>query len=183
MNMITPNLDADIIPLKSAAGIDIGLSFDEFLKYSKHKLVNDEEYNNPSSTKGLWYVVHHKGISSVGKEFDSYSCRWNNDVILRFDGTPKKTLYGIIVSGDYKGSLFDELRIGDRLDKLLYKYDLDFYADGHFLVYKDNPDDAVPIEIGTDYLASYEDVPNQIIQLFYVTMPLEEQKKHGITWD
>ena len=75
------------------------------------------------------------------------------------------------------------MRINDRLDKLSSQYDLEFYADGHFLIDKEDADIYVPIEIGTDYLASYEDVPNQIIRLFYVTMPLEEQIKHGITWD
>lgn len=183
MNTIIPNLNADIIPLKSAAGINIGLNFEDFIKHAPYKLANDEEYNNPSSTKGLWYVKHYQGKNSLGREFDSYACRWNNDVVLQFDGKPKKVLCGIIVSGNYKGSLLNKLRINDRLDKLSDHYDLDFYADGHYLVDKEDTDNYVPIEIGTDYLHSYEDETNQIIQLFYVTMPLEEQRKHGITWD
>lgn len=183
MKKFIPHLNADIIPLKSAAGIDIGLSFDEFLKHAPHKLVDNEEYNKLSNTQGLWYVIHHKGTNSLGKEFDAYACRWNNDVVLQFDGKPTKILYGIIVSDNYKGSLFNELRINDRLDKLSSQYDLEFYADGHFLIDKEDADIYVPIEIGTDYLASYEDVPNQIIRLFYVIMHFEEQIKHGITWD
>jgi len=34
------------------------------------------------------------------------------------------------------------------------QYDLEFYADGHFLIDKEDADIYVPIEIGTDYLAS-----------------------------
>ena len=98
MKKFIPHLNADIIPLKSAAGIDIGLSFDEFLKHAPHKLVDNEEYNKPSNTQGLWYVIHHKGTNSLGKEFDAYACRWNNDVVLQFDGKPTKILYGIIVT-------------------------------------------------------------------------------------
>lgn len=41
MKKFIPHLNAEIIPLKSAAGIDIGLSFDEFLKHAPHKPVDN----------------------------------------------------------------------------------------------------------------------------------------------
>ena len=182
MKKFIPDLKADIVPLQSAAGIEIGLIFDDFIKYSPHKMVSEQEYNSLSNTNSLWYIVHFNGVDILGKHYDSYSCRWNNDVTLQFDGCPKKVLYGIIVSGTYTGALFNELRIRDRLDKLSDKYDLDFYADSHYLVYKDN-DECVPVEIGTDYLVDYSYEPNQFIELFYVMMHSEQQKKHGISWD
>lgn len=169
--------------LQSTAGIDIGLIFDDFTKYASHKVVSEQEYNSLSNNNNLWCVVHFKGVDILGRHYDSYSCRGNNDVTLQFDGISEKVLYGIIVSGDYTGALFNELRISDRLNKLSDKYDLDFYADSHYLVYQDNHDECVTVEIGIDYLVDYLYESTQVIEIFYVMMHLEQQEKHGISWD
>ncbi len=183
---IIADLDADIIPEKSAAGLQLGLSFKKFLKYAPHKIVNEKEYYkdyySDYSTNGFWLVCHFQGTDPTFGSYDRYAARWNSDVTLCFDGKPKKVLESIAVKINYRGALFNKLRIGDRLDKMLDEYDLDFYADSQWLDYRDNSGDCVPIEIKTNYFSSYEEDPDQMVEQMIISMDKEEGKKYGIEY-
>ncbi len=189
-----PNLNADIIPEKSAGGYEIGMNFNDFLnKISNNFIHLDKMVGLLLSAHDSWVVEWFSNEYYVDYKY----AYWNNTVILRF-GTDNK-LNCITLKNGYHGKLFNKVAINDRLGVLSDDYYFLFYFDTHFLVNKlenrkilekyitDNElydididddfdvmsiiydvDDIIAvqgIELNTDYLTQYSrEYPNQIIQ-------------------
>jgi len=166
MNHLEPDLYKEIIPAKGAAGITLGMDFDEFQSQALFCNVRREEYES-NQEKNIWLVFHRHELLPWQEWINEIYCSWENSVILTFDGDSKK-LIRIFLDRGYKGKLLGLLGIGDRLD--LVKDDFNFYFEGdaHYLEYKEDSDmsgEIIPAEILTNYRVAYsEEYPDQIVE-------------------
>ena len=81
-----PNLNADIIPEKSAGGYEIGMNFNDFLnKISNNFIHLDKMVGLLLSAHDSWVVEWFSNEYYVDYKY----AYWNNTVILRF-GTDNK---------------------------------------------------------------------------------------------
>jgi len=165
-NHLVPDLNKDIFPSKEAAGISLGMDFEEFRSQALFRDVRREEYETVQE-KNIWLVFHRHELLPWQEWINEIYCSWENSVILTFDGDSKK-LIRIFLDRGYKGKLLGLLGIGDRLD--LVKDDFNFYFEGdaHYLEYKEDSDmsgEIIPAEILTNYRVTYsEEYPDQIVE-------------------
>ncbi|OTG84175.1 hypothetical protein B9T31_13540 [Acinetobacter sp. ANC 4558] len=173
MTYLVPDMEAEIIPGKSAAGFELGILFDDFIKQVKYKKFESRNDFNPKvEEKGTWGIIHRDEISFNLDYINEIQCKWENSVELVFDMNKLGKLTWIYLYEGYKGKLLNILGIGDRLDSVKDEFDFDFYGDAHYLMYKEGSPhygDIVGVEIGTNYLIEYsEEYPDQIITSFLV---------------
>lgn len=177
-----PNLNAEIIPVVSAAGIELGLNFDDFIAKSNYRIVKDyKELENIGYEKNKWLILYRNEVLSWDNNpINEIYCFWNKAVILTFNANTKKLEF-IYVSEGYTGKLLGLLKIGDRLDSVKDQYNFSFEGDKHYLEYKDGRDqtgEIIPVEIETNYRIAYsEEYSEQFIEGFLVYL-LPEDRGH-----
>ncbi|CAA0160197.1 hypothetical protein [Acinetobacter baumannii] len=166
MYHLVPDLSKDILPSKEAAGISLGMDFDEFRNSALFRDVGMEEFES-AQEKNIWLVLHRYELLPWQEWINEIYCSWESSVTLTFDGNSKK-LIRIFLGEGYNGKLLGLLGIGDRLD--LVKDDFNFYfsCDAHYLEYKQDSDmfgEIIPAEISTNYRTAYsEEYSDQIIE-------------------
>lgn len=166
MNHLVPDFNKDILPSKEAAGILLGMNFEEFQSLALFRDVRKGEYES-AQEKNIWLVFHRYELLPWQEWINEIYCSWGSSVTLTFDGDSKK-LIRIFLGEGYNGKLLGRLGIGDRLD--LVKDDFNFYfrGDAHYLEYKEDSDkfgEIIPAEISTNYRVAYsEEYPDQIIE-------------------
>lgn len=166
MNHLVPDFYKDIVPLQEAAGISLGMDYDEFRSLALCLDAGGEEYES-GQEQNIWLVSYRCELLPWQEWINEIYCSWESTVTLTFDGNLKK-LIRIFVSEGYKGKLLGLLGIGDRLD--LVKDDFNFYFEGdaHYLEYKEDSDmsgEIIPAEISTNYRVAYsEEYPDQIVE-------------------
>lgn len=164
MAMLIPNLKAALIPGISAAGFSLG---EDFSSIQERIGIFDWYESDACLDKVLissagWVGVRSKVGTAIGlgKTVESFS--YLNDVVSLYFGDAKK-LYRVVVGKGYQGK-FKSVMPGDDLLLLNDYYDLDF---------NDVDDDFLIIESGryiegisfiTDYRASLEHAPSQMIE-------------------
>jgi len=160
MKNLVPDLYAPIIPNKGAAGFSLGMRYADFLGQTGHLFIDD--YLEKSIFDNVWRVYEQKEFNEITQiQYDFNYCYWNDAVVLVFNGDSSE-LESIQLYSGYKGALFDEFHIGDKLSKIHEKFNFYFYADVHYLIdnnaYTDSAEDPVLIEgiaLKTDYLIEY----------------------------
>ena len=156
MIYLVPDMNAEVIPGKSAAGFELGILFDDFIKQIEYKKFESRhDYDPKFEKKGVWGIFHRDEMTfNLDHINESGKLTW----IYLYEG--------------YKGKLLNRLGIGDRLDSVKDEFDFDFYGDVHYLKYKEGSlhyGDVVGVEIGTNYLVEYSDeYPDQIVVGFGV---------------
>ncbi|WP_445346723.1 hypothetical protein [Acinetobacter bohemicus] len=173
MIYLVPDMDAEVIPGKSAAGFELGILFDDFIKQIKYKNIKYRcDFDPQVDKKGMWRIFHRDEMTFNFDHINEISCNWENSVELVFDMNKLGKLTWIYLYEGYKGKLLKMLGIGDRLDLVKDEFDFDFYGDVHYLKYKEGSlhyGDIVGVEIGTNYLVEYSDEhPDQIVVGFGV---------------
>lgn len=160
---LTPNVNASICPNVSAAGFSLGLHYKKFLELTKHILIDD--FLNEPVNDDVWRIYEQKVFNEITQTHYSFNyCYWRDSVVLVFNGNNLE-LESIQLYSSYKGMLFNEFHIGDKLSKVHKKYKLFFYADMHYLVdsslecESDEESNLIKgIALKTDYLVEYSDV-------------------------
>ncbi|ENW19444.1 Uncharacterised protein [Acinetobacter haemolyticus] len=160
MKNLTPDLYAPINPNEGAAGFRLGMQYADFLEQTVHLFIND--YLAESIGDNFWRVYEQKEFNEITQiQYNFNYCYWNDSVVLVFNGDSSE-LESIQLYSGYKGALFDEYHIGDKLSKIHEKFNFYFYADVHYLIdnnaYIDSEEDPVLIEgiaLKTDYLIEY----------------------------
>ena len=168
MIYFVPDMGAEVIPGKSAAGFELGILFDDFIKKIKYKKFESRHDFDPKvEEKEIWGIFHRDEMTFNLDCINETHCKWENSVELVFDMNKSGKLTQIYLYEGYKGKLLNILGIGDRLDSVKDEFDFDFYGDAHYLKYKEGSlhyGDVVGVEIGTNYLVEYsEEYPDQII--------------------
>ena len=176
-----PNLNAEIVPTKSVAGITLGLDFEHFKTDSDYQVINDyAELENACSERDKWLILYRNELLPWGDHINEIYCFWNKSVTLTFNANTKRLEF-IYVSKGYQGRLLGLLGIGDRLDSAKDQYNFYFEGDKHYLEYKEYSDKAgeiIPVEIETNYRTAYsEEYSDQIIEGFLVYL-LPEERGH-----
>lgn len=118
-----PNLNADIIPKKSAGGYEIGMNFDDFIGVISNNMIYQNNQEVPFEIKQDCWVIE---VFADGK-FAS----WSDVIILRFGLDDK--LNCITLKDGYQGKFLQKAGINDRLDVLIDDFYFLFYADVHLL--------------------------------------------------
>ncbi|MBJ8552338.1 MULTISPECIES: hypothetical protein [Acinetobacter] len=162
MKDLTPDLYASICPNTSAAGFSLGLDYRTFIKSAKPLLINN--FLDESIDDDTWRIYEQKVFNEITqKEYNFNYCYWNNSVVLVFNGNNFE-LESIQMYEGYKGKLFDEFQIGNKLSEVYKKFKLFFYADMHYLVDSDfecenddEPNLIKGIALKTDYLVEFSD--------------------------
>jgi len=160
MKNLTPDLYAPIIPNKGAAGLSLGMQYADFLKQTGHLFIGD--YLEESIFDNVWRVYEQKEFNEITQfQYNFNYCYWNDSIVLVFNGNSSE-LESIQLYSGYKGALFDEFHIGDKLSKIHEKFNFYFYADVHYLIDDnvciDSDEDPALIEgiaLKTDYLIEY----------------------------
>lgn len=160
MKNLTPNLYAPIIPNKGAAGFNLGMRYADFMEQTESLFI--DAYLEESIFDNVWRVYEQKEFNEIIQiQYNFNYCYWNDSVVLVFNGDSSE-LESIQLYSGYKGDLFDEFHVGDKLSKIHEKFNFYFYADVHYLidnnVYIDSDEDPVLIEgiaFKTDYLIEY----------------------------
>jgi len=163
MKNLTPNLYAPIIPNKGAAGLNLGMRYDDFMEQTESLFIDD--YLEESIFDNVWRVYKQKEFNEITQiQYNFNYCYWNDSVVLVFNGDSSE-LESIQLYSGYKGDLFDEFYVGDNLSKIYEKFNFYFYADVHYLVdkkvYVDSDEDPVLIEgiaLKTDHLIEYSSI-------------------------
>lgn len=168
MIYLVPDMNAEVIPGKSAAGFELGILFDDFIEQIKYKKIEShDDFDSQIEEKGIWTIFHRAETTFNLEHINEISCNWGNSVELVFDMNKSGKLTWIYLYDGYKGKLLNILGIGDRLDSVKDEFDFDFYGDVHYLKYKEGSPhygDVVGVEIGTNYLVEYsEEYPDQIV--------------------
>ena len=168
MIYLVPDMNAEVIPGKSAAGFELGILFDDFIKQIEYKKFESRhDYDPKFEKKGVWGIFHRDEMTFNLDHINEITCKWGNSIRLVFDMNESGKLIWIYLYEGYKGKLLNRLGIGDRLDSVKDEFDFDFYGDAHYLKYKEGSlhyGDVVGVEIGTNYLVEYsEEYPDQII--------------------
>jgi len=163
---LIPNLNAEIVPTKSVAGITLGLDFEHFKTDSDYQVINDyAELENTCSERDKWLILYRNEVLPWGDHINANT----------------KRLEFIYVGQGYQGKLLGLLGIGDRLDSAKDQYNFYFEGDKHYLEYKEYSDKAgeiIPVEIETNYRTAYsEEYSDQIIEGFLVYL-LPEERGH-----
>ncbi|WP_277965034.1 hypothetical protein [Pseudomonas sp. RIT-To-2] len=162
MKNLFPNLYSDLVPGIAAAGFSLGESFSDVSEkvgrvewYGPDVPVRDVLLENKS-----WVGIQRR--IGFGNEF-LLSYRFMNEAVsLYFEGSGR--LYRISVSEGYCGR-FNGVGVGSDLRSLEKEFDILFNdVDDDFLIRK-NGDILTGISFISDYRASLEDVPEQIIKL------------------
>lgn len=165
MSIYTPDLMAELIPAKGAAGFEIGEGFDSILKRVGFVEWHDKDstLDEKLSSNTGWIGVKSRCGLPGGPCTLVQSLIYMNDVIcLEFEESLR--LYRVDVGKGYGGSFFG-VKPGDDLRNLegagfgVLFNDMD----DDFLIVKDESILA-GISFLTDYRASLEDAPDQIIQ-------------------
>jgi len=159
---LTPNMYASICPNISAAGFSLGLSYRNFLELTKHILIDD--FLDESVNDDVWRIYEQKTFNEITQtQYNFNYCYWRDSVVLVFDGNNFE-LESIQLYSGYRGTLFNEFCVGDKLSKIHEKYELFFYADMHYLVDSSlecesdgEPNLIKGIALKTDYLVEYSD--------------------------
>ena len=176
-----PNLDAEIIPHKSIAGITLGLDFDHFKANSDYQIIKDyAEVESANSENRKWLILYRNEVLPWGDPINEIYCFWDRSITLTFNANTKRLEF-IYVGKGYQGRLLGLLGIGDRLDSAKDQYNFYFEGDKHYLEYKEYSDKAgeiIPVEIETNYRTAYsEEYSDQIIEGFLVYL-LPEERGH-----
>ena len=155
MIYLVPDMNAEVIPGKSAAGFELGILFDDFIKQIEYKKFESRhDYDPKFEKKGLWGIFHRDEMTFNLDHINEITCKWGNSFRLVFDMNESGKLIWIYLYEGYKGKLLNRLGIGDRLDSVKDEYK------------KGSPHygDVVGVEIGTNYLVEYsEEYPDQIV--------------------
>lgn len=166
MNHLVPDFYKDIVPLQEAAGISLGMDYDEFRSLALCLDAGEEEYES-GQEQNIWLVSHRCELLPWREWINEIYCSWESTVTLTFDGNSKK-LIRIFVSEGYKGKLLGRLEIGDRLDRVKADFNFYFECDAHYLEYKEDSEmsgELIPAEITTNYRTTYsEEYSDQIIE-------------------
>ncbi|MCU0124251.1 hypothetical protein N8H41_09720 [Pseudomonas vlassakiae] len=160
MRNLFPDLSSDLVPGKSAAGFRLGEAFSDVSEkigevdwYGPEVHVRDILLKSQS-----WIGVKRK--IGFGNDF-LLSYRFMNEAVsLYFENAGK--LYRIAVGEGYCGK-FNGVGVGDDIKILERGFEVIFNdADDDFLL-KESEDVLTGISFITDYRASLEDVPEQVI--------------------
>lgn len=180
---LVPDMDAEVIPEKSAAGFDLGMLYDDFIKNVKYEIIDDIHSFVFSNKVDEWIIYYRDEISMFDhSHINEIHCLWGSSIELVFEGD-EKSLTWIYLNNKYEGKLLNILGIGDRLD--LAKDDFNFYFEGdaHYLEFKKDSiyyGEIVGVEIFTNYRVEYsEEYPDQIVEGFGVYMIKEHQSMDG----
>ncbi|WP_019385424.1 hypothetical protein [Acinetobacter venetianus] len=174
-----PNLSAEIIPAKSAAGINLGLDFNTFRAISDYQIIHDyNESENVCYEKDKWLILYRNLILPWGESINEICCYWNKTVTLTFNADTKKLEF-IYVAKGYQGKLLGLLGIGDRLDSVKNQYNFYFEGDRHYLEFTEDSNQAgeiIPVEIETNYRTAYSaEYSDQFIEAFLIYLPPSER--------
>jgi hypothetical protein len=164
MTMLVPDLMADLIPSKSAAGVNLGEHFDMIQK----KIGSIEWYDRDAklaerltSSSGWIGVTSRCGIP--GGPYTIIRSLVYMDAVVCLEFEESSRLYRICVGNGYAGN-FVGVRPGDRLRFLEESFDILFNdVDDEFLLVRDKKI-LDGISFLTDFRASLENVPEQVIQ-------------------
>lgn len=124
--LAVPDLNADIIPNKSAGGYDLGMNFDEFMGAIANHVIYQTQPAVICATKQDYWV-----IEILSDEKFAY---WNDGIVLRF-GLDNQ-LNCITLTQGYQGKFLQKAGIHDKLDVLIDDFYFLFYAEVHLLAYK-----------------------------------------------
>jgi len=165
MKKSVPNLYSEIIPGSEAAGFSIGESFSDISK----RVGTVDWYGPEVSMRNIllgnsgWVGVK-RNIGFGNESLLSY--RYMNQVVSLFF-EKKEKLYRIALGEGYHGN-FDGVGIGENLKILESNFEIIFNdADDDFLI-KRNGSILTGISFVTDYRASLEDVPQQVIKFISI---------------
>ncbi|WP_057416910.1 hypothetical protein [Pseudomonas syringae group genomosp. 3] len=165
MRNLFPDLYPDLVPGRSAAGFSLGESFSDVSDkvgevdwYGPDVPVRDILLKNSS-----WIGVERR--IGFGNEI-LLSYRFMNEAVsLHFEHTGK--LYRIAVGDGYRGE-FNSVSVGDDLRKLEREFDVLFNdADDDFILKKSGRI-LTGISFVTNYRASLEDAPAQVIRFISI---------------
>jgi len=168
MTMFVPDLMADLVPSKSAAGFNLGGHFDIIQKEigSVEWYEKDAKLSEKLASNSGWIGV----VSKCGIPGGSYTAvrsliYMDNVVCLEFEENLR--LYRVYVGNGYVGN-FIGVRPGDRLLSLEKDFDILFNdMDDEFLLVKDGKI-LEGICFLTDYRAPLENAPEQTIQFISI---------------
>lgn len=161
----TIDLYADIIPGKSAAGFVIGQRFDD-IKSSITDLSEwppgEEQFTQAFHANKGWMNVHTSVFTNTP---DSGEYLFYKDIVeLLFNS--KGILYQIVVNEGYKGALWGDIHVGDKLARVHERCPL--YYDDEEIHYPDDENGPVKgLGIYADN-GTLEDEPDQLINGFSI---------------
>ena len=165
MRNLFPDLCSDLVPGMSAAGFSLGESFSNVSEkvgvvewYGPEVPVRDILLQNTS-----WVGIKRK--IGFGNEL-LFSYRFMNEAVsLHFENSGR--LYRIAVGEGYRGK-FNSVSVGDDLRSLEREFDVLFNdADDDFLL-KRSGGILTGISFVTDYRASLDDAPEQVIKFISI---------------
>lgn len=165
MRDLFPDLCSELVPGKSAAGFSLGDSFSNVSEkvgavewYEPQVPVRDILLKN-----NVWVGIKRK--IGFGNEL-LFSYRFMNEAVsLYFENSGM--LYRIAVGEGYRGK-FNSVGVGDNLRGLEREFDILFNdADDDFLIRKGGSI-LTGISFVTDYRASLEDAPEQVIKFISI---------------
>lgn len=164
MEVLSPDLYADLVPGLSGAGFRLGESLESVEKRLGvvKWFENDCNLQDVLSKNSGWVGVVSKIGQATGINLKEISFSYMNDVVSLFF-EEKKILYRILVGKGYLGS-FRGVKSGGSILGLSKYYRIDFNCeDDEFIVFEG---DSVleGISFITDYRASLECAPEQEIQ-------------------
>ena len=126
MIYLVPDMNAEVIPGKSAAGFELGILFDDFIKQIEYKKFESRhDYDPKFEKKGVWGIFHRDEMTFNLDHINEITCKWGNSIRLVFDMNESGKLIWIYLYEGYKGKLLNRLGIGDRLDSVKDEFDFD----------------------------------------------------------
>lgn len=177
--LFEPDLMAEITPKKGAAGFILGSSIKDIVKkigrvnwYESNVNIYNKCLQNHGWIGSVYYQSnigkpYHKGMHSSEYNILKTLIYKNNLIRLSFNKTGK--LYVISLGLGY-GKSFYNAKPGDNI-KLLEKYFKIYFdnQDDVFYLYKESNNDLIPgICFSTNYRASLEEAPEQIIEFISI---------------
>ncbi|MDO7502530.1 hypothetical protein Q5X59_00555 [Acinetobacter baumannii] len=88
MNHLVPDLYKDIVPQQEAAGISLGMDFDEFRSFALCLHAGGEEYGS-GQEQNIWLVSYRYELLPWQEWINEIYCSWESTVTLTFDGNSK----------------------------------------------------------------------------------------------
>lgn len=167
MTAYYPDLDAKLIPGVSAAGFKLGESISEIVRVGGGSWYeSDSSADEVLAKNNSWIGLKLECGSAIGLDEMVLSYVYLNELVsLYFEKS--ETLYRISVGKGYRGSCYGLIPGGELVSSDVSSHFLFNSMDDDFLFVKDG-DIVEGVSFVTDYRASLEDAPNQILKFISI---------------